>query len=129
MWLTVLRRTAAGVAAVVTLVLLLVAAAHLPLVRTRVFDWVRARLADDFGVDISASALRYNLLGISIELDKPSVSAHGDQPFLEADVLRIAIDRRAFLGTLDVTRLELVRPHLTFVRHRDGSTNLPVARA
>jgi hypothetical protein len=129
MWLTVLRRTAVGLAAVVTFVVLFVAALHLPFARTRVFDWVRSRVSSDFGMDIAAGALRYNLLGIAIELDKPSLSAHGDQPFFEADLIRVAINRRAFLGTLDVTRLEVVRPHLTFVRHEDGTTNLPISRA
>ena len=129
MWLTVFRRTAVGLAAVVTLVVLFVAALHLPFARTRVFDWVRSRVSADFGIDIAAGALRYNLLGIAIELDKASFSAHGDPPFFEADVIRVAVSRRALLGTFDVTGLEVVRPHLTFLRHEDGTTNLPISRA
>src|SRR5689334_18630724 len=128
MWLRVLRRTAAGLAAVVTIIVLLVAALHLPLVRTRVYDWVRARVSRDFGIEIAAGALRYNLIGISLELHQSSLSAHGDLPFLEADLLRVTINRRALLGTVDVSTLEVVRPRLTFVSHVDGTTNLPVSR-
>ena len=124
----VLRRSAVAVAAVVVLGLLIVGAVHLPVVRARVLDYARGRVARDFGIDVQARALRYNLLGVSVELQQPVVSAHGDRPFLQADVLRLVLDRRVLLGTVDITRLELVRPRLSFVRHRDGSTNLPTSQ-
>ncbi len=124
----VLRRSAVAVAAVLVLGLLIVGAVHLPVVRARVLEYTRGRVARDFGIDVNASALRYNLLGMSVELQQPVVSARGDRPFLQADVLRIVLDRRVWLGTVDITRLELVRPHLSVVRHRDGSTNLPTSQ-
>src|SRR5262249_54007111 len=54
-----------------------------------------------------------------------SLSAPGEPPFLKADQLRVQIDRRVFLGTIDIKTIEIVRPRLAIVRHRDGTTNLP----
>ncbi len=120
-----LRRSLIVAATLVTLALMLVGAAHLPFVRARVLDWARARVSRDFGVVIDAEGLSYNLLGVSIELRNLSVSAPGERPFLQADGLRVVLARRLFAGTVDVQRIELVRPRVAILRHRDGSTNLP----
>jgi outer membrane protein insertion porin family len=122
------RRTLLTLASVVVLALLVVAAAHLGFVRTRVLDFARARLSSDLGIVLEAESLRYNLLTPSIELRNARLSVPGDRPFLQADAIRIALDRRAFLGTLELQRLELDRAKVTIVRHRNGDLNLPAGR-
>src|SRR5262245_50612449 len=124
-----LRRGLIVLATVVALVLMLLAVAHLPYVRARVLEWARTRVSTDFGVAVDAEALDYNLLGISVDLRNVSLSAPGERPFLQADRLRVLLDRRLFLGTLAVREIEAVRPRVAIVRHRDGSTNLPPSQA
>src|SRR5712672_2338737 len=120
-----LRRSLIVAATLVTLALMLIGAGHLPFVRARVLDWTRARVSRDFGVVIDAEGLSYNLLGVSIELRNLSLSAPGERPFLQADGLRVVLDRRLFTGTVDIQRIALIRPRVAILRHRDGSTNLP----
>jgi uncharacterized protein involved in outer membrane biogenesis len=119
------RRSLIVAATVVTLALMLVGAAHLPFVRARVLEWARVRVSRDFGVVIDAEGLSYNLLGVSIELRNLNLSAPGERPFLQADGLRVVLDRQLFTGTVNIQRIELVRPRVAIVRHRDGRTNLP----
>src|SRR5262245_14582916 len=122
------RRTLLAVASLVAFVVVLVAAAHLGFVRTRVLDWARTRLSSDLGIVADADTLRYNLLGPSIELRNARLSVPRDRPFLQADAIRIALNRRAVLGgVLELERLELDRPRVTIVRHRDGTLNLPAS--
>ena len=105
--------------------LLLVGAAHLGVVRARVLVWAAERIAQDFGIRVQADALRYNVLTRLVELRNASLSVPGEPPFLQADVLRIGLDRRVFFGVFELERLELERPRVTIVRHPDGATNLP----
>ena len=121
-----LRRALIVAATVVTLALMLVGAAHLPFVRARVLEWARTRVSRDFGVVVDADALSFNLFDVSIELHDLKLSAPGERPFLQADGLRVLLDRRRlFAGTVDIQQIELIRPRAAILRHQDGSTNLP----
>ena len=117
-----------AIAVVVTIALALVAAAHLPFVRVRVFDWARTRVAQDFGVTIEADAVGYNVLTASVVLRNPRLSTERERPFFRADSLRLVLSRSVLWGVLRVERLDLVRPHVTIVRHVDGTTNLPAGQ-
>jgi len=108
---------------------ILAAAAHLEFVRARVLDWALARASRDFGVRIEADSLQYNLLAASAELRNARVSAPDDRAFFQADAIRIGLNRRALPGAVEIVRIELERPHLTIVRHADGTTNLPPSRS
>ena len=122
---SLVRRALLAVAAVASIALLLVGAAHLPSVRARVFQWTRAQVADRFGIVLNADAIEYNLLTASVELRNPTLAVSGERGFLEADSVRIVLDRSALWGTIRLRRLDLARPRVAIVRHRDGTTNLP----
>src|SRR5262249_2038643 len=79
----------------------------------------------DFGIVVDAKSLDYNLLGVSLELHDLNLSAPGERPFLQADGLRLKLDRRLFAGLIEISQLELVHPRIVLFRHRDGRTNLP----
>jgi outer membrane protein assembly complex protein YaeT len=94
-----------------------------------VLDWVSARISQDFGILVQADALRYNLLTVSVELRNARLSVPRDRPFLQADGIRITLDRRVLFGVFELDRLELEQPRVTILRHRDGTTNLPTSRS
>ena len=125
----VLRYGLLAASAIVAVLAVLAAAAHLEFVRTRVLDWAVARASRDFGIGIEADSLRYNLIAASAELRNVRLSAPGARPFFRADAIRIGLNRRALPGAVEIDRLELERPHLTIVRHADGTTNLPASRS
>ena len=113
------------------LTLLLLGIAHLPVVRAHVLERVREYAARELGVGIDAKSLHYNLLGPSAELRDValrSVDDKGRRALLHADSLRLALGRGIVFGRVEVTRLELVRPRITIVRHADGTLNLPRGR-
>jgi outer membrane protein assembly factor BamA/autotransporter translocation and assembly factor TamB len=118
----------AAAAVIVAMALVSIAAAHLPFVRARVFNWARAQVAQSYGVSIEADELRYNLFTTSVELRNPSLSTGREPPFFRAESLRVALNRSVLWGTVRVERLALVRPRVTIVRHADGTTNLPASR-
>ena len=123
-----IRRGLMAAAGVVTISLALVAAAHLPFVRARIFDWARARVAQSFGILIDADALGYNVLTASVVLRNATFSTERERPFFRADSLRLVLNRSVLWGIVRVERLDLVRPQVTIVRHSDGTTNLPSAQ-
>ena len=123
------RRWSLVAAAVAAILAVLTAAAHLPFVRVRVFEWARTRIAQDYGILVQAGSFSYNLLTTSLELHQPTLTAaEGEPPFLSAEAARIVLNRSVLWGVVEVDRLELARPRLAVVRHRDGSTNLPATR-
>ena len=124
-----IRRGLIATAVIVPIALILVGAAHLPFVRARVFDWARTQAAQSFGIIVEADAAGYNLLTGSVELRNLTLAAQGERPFLRADSVRLAFSRRMLWGTIEIQRLELVRPRVTIVRHSNGTTNLPVSRS
>jgi outer membrane protein insertion porin family len=126
MRLSFVRRVSLWLIAISATVVALVAAAHLPFVRARMLDWMRTRISNDLGITLQADALRYNLAARSVELVNPIISARNERPFLEADAVRIVLDRRLFRGMFEPERVDLSRPRVTIVRHRDGTFNLPV---
>ena len=123
-----IRRGFVATALVGTIALVLVAAAHLPLVRAFVLDWARAQAAQKFGVIVQAESLGYNLLTASVELRNPTLATRADRPFLRADSVRLIFSRSVLWGTIEIQRLELARPRVTIIRHANGTTNLPVSR-
>ena len=52
----------------------------------------------------------------------------GRRALLHADSLRLALGRGIYLGQVEVTRLEMVRPRIALVRRGDGTLNLPRGR-
>ena len=123
-----IQRGLVATALVGTIALILVGAAHLPLVRARVFDWARGQAAQKFGVIVQAESLGYNLLTASVELRNPTLAAQGERPFFTADSVRLRFSRSVLWGTIVIQRLELARPRVTIVRHANGTTNLPVSQ-
>jgi len=126
-----IRRAAFAVAILAGVMLVLVAVAHLPPVRARVLDYARDYAARELGIALEARSLDYNLLGPSAELRGVVIASIDDQkrlPLLYADGIRIVLGRSLFLGQVDVSRLELVRPRLVIVRRADGTLNLPRGR-
>src|SRR5262245_15549271 len=104
------RRALLALASLVALVVVVVAAAHLGFVRARVLDLARTRFSSDLGIVVEADTLRYNLLVPSMELRNARLSVPRDRPFLQADAIRIALNRRALMGVLELERLEIDRP-------------------
>ena len=123
-----IRRGLVAMAATATIVLALLGAAHLPFVRTHVFDWARTHAAQRLGIIVQADDVAYNLLTASVTLRNLSLSTAGEPPFLRAELLRVALDRDVLWGIVRIQRLDLVRPSISVVRHRDGTTNLPVSK-
>ena len=72
-----IRRGLIATALIGTIALILVGAAHLPLVRARVFDWARAQAAQKLGVIVQADSLGYNLLTASVELRNLTLATAG----------------------------------------------------
>src|SRR5215813_9204949 len=120
-----LRRALIVVATIVTLALALLGGVHLPFVRARVLEWARARISHDFGIVVDAKSLDYNLLGVSLELRDLTLSAPGDRPFLQADGLRIELDRCLLSGLVEIRRLDAEHPRVVLLHHPDGRLNLP----
>jgi hypothetical protein len=125
---TLIRRGLVAPAVVGAIALILVGAAHLPLVRARVFEWARGQAAQKFGVIVQAESLGYNLLAASVELRNPTLATQGERPFFAADSVRLRFSRSVLWGTIEIQGLELARPRVTIVRHANGTTNLPVSQ-
>jgi outer membrane protein assembly complex protein YaeT len=124
-----IRWAGASAAAIVALILLLVAVAHLPFVRVRILERARAYAASDLGISLDADGLDYSLLTRSAALRNVAIAAPGQPPLLHADSAAVVLSRSLFRGAIEIERVELVRPRLTIVRHQDGTTNLPASRA
>jgi outer membrane protein assembly complex protein YaeT len=102
---------------------------HLPSVRTRVLDRVRAYAAQELGIALQATSLRYNLFTRSVELRDVSVAANpAGQPFLQADRVEIVLEPSIYLGRAVVRRISIATPRLTLTRNTDGTLNLPASR-
>jgi hypothetical protein len=120
----VVKLTLFAVSAIAALLAILVAVAHAGFVRARVLDWALASASRDLGIRVEADSLQYNLLAASAQLRNARVSAPDERAFFRADAVRVDLVRGA-LPRVEVDRLEIERPHLTIVRHADGTTNLP----
>jgi hypothetical protein len=124
-----IRWAGAAAASILALILLLLAVAHLPFVRTRVLERARAYAARDLGISLEADGLDYSLLTRSASLRNVAIAAPGQPTLLHADSAVIVLSRRLFRGTIEIEQVELVRPRITIVRHPDGTTNLPASSA
>ena len=126
---TFLRRLARAAGLLAALILIGLAALHLPWVRSRVLDRARGYAEQELGLAVRATGLGYNLLTRSVELRDLSVaSTSGAEPFLEVDRLAVVFGPEIFRGRVTVNRLSLNRPRLTLVRYADGTVNLPASR-
>jgi outer membrane protein assembly complex protein YaeT len=123
-----IRWAGASAAAIVALILLLVAVAHLPFVRVRIIERARAYAASDLGIVLDAVALDYSLITRSASLTNVTIAASGQPALVRADSARVVLSRRLLRGVVEIERLEFVRPSITIVRHPDGTTNLPASR-
>jgi outer membrane protein assembly factor BamA len=122
------RRVVLGSAVLSGVLLIALAAIHLPVVRGLVLQRAQDYALRELGIVVGASSLHYALLARSIELRRVTLaSAVGEPPFLQAEAVRFVLDRRIFRGHVAIDRLELVGPRLTLVRHANGTTNLPRA--
>ena len=112
---------ASGAVGIVALVLAL---AHGPLIATGI--GAAARLA---GYNVRYDDLR--IRGGHVVISHPDVSSLGGEPVLTAQTLDIAYDTRTlgrgphFYG---ISGIEIDRPKLTIVHHRDGSYNVNLPR-
>ena len=121
-----------GVVAVVGAGFLLIAytTLHLPFVRARVLEAARGYALRELGIVVDASSLHYAVLARSVELRNVSLAASaGEPPFLQAEAIRLVLDRSVFRGVVAVDRLDLACPRLAIVRHANGTTNLPHGRS
>ena len=111
------------------LILIGLALLHLPPVRTRVLDRVRAYAAQEFGIALQATSLRYSLLSRSVELRDVSLApSPGGQPFLTADRVEVVLAPSIYLGHAVITRISIATPRLTLTRNADGTLHLPASR-
>jgi len=123
------RRLARVAGVLAGLIVVGLAALHLPSIRGRVLDRARGYAEREFGLALGASRLSYNLFTRSIELRDLSVaSTSAAQPFLQADRALLVFGPGTFLGKPTVDRVSLSRPRLTLVRETDGTVNLPSSR-
>jgi outer membrane protein assembly complex protein YaeT len=119
------RRWRLILAAIAAIGLIVVAGLHLPFARARVLSWVAAELGKR-GIRFEADRLSYNLLSLTVGLDRVVVAAAGGgTPFLEADAVRLNLPLAALGGALRVQSIEIDRPRLRVIRQADGSWNLP----
>ena len=124
------RRFVLGAAMSAGVLLIVYATLQLPLVRAALLERARAYTLREFGVVVDASSLHYGLLSRSIELRNVRfAAAAGEPPFLQAESVRLVLDRSLFRGNLAIDKLELVGPRVTVVRHANGTTNLPSGRS
>ena len=120
------RRLVIGAAVSVGVLLIAYATLHLPFVRAAVLERARAYTLRELGVVVDASSLHYGLLSRSIELrGLRFAAAAGEPPFLQAEAVRLVLDRSLFRGNVAIDKLDLVGPRVTVVRHANGTTNLP----
>ncbi len=122
------RRLLLVIAGLIVFGLLLVAAAHLPVVRARVMSWAAARLAASAGLEVTADRLDYNLLTLSATARGVTVAAldRKDAPLFQADAVHATLPRSVLGGVLAFRTLELERPRIHIVRDAKGNFNLPV---
>ncbi|HEY8550947.1 MAG TPA: translocation/assembly module TamB domain-containing protein [Vicinamibacterales bacterium] len=123
------RRAAVGVAVLLAIAMVLIAAVHLPPVRRAVLDRVVAEVRTRYGIELSADRLDYNLITRRVTLHGVQAAAIGRPPFLRAD----AIDARLSWGTLAgspfVERLDARRLAFALRRDASGDLNLPTLPA
>jgi outer membrane protein assembly complex protein YaeT len=107
-------------------VAILLMAAHLPWVESRVAAWAVSQLASR-GIRIQTSALTYNLATRRVHVEGlvASTTADTPHPFLEADRLDVTLPRSVFSGRLAITSLSGERVRVMLERRQDGSTNFP----
>ena len=124
------RRMGAGAVVVAGVLLIAYATLHLPFVRARVLERARGYALRELGIVVDASSLHYALLARSVELRNVSLAASaGEPPFLQAEAIRLVLDRSVFRGVVASDRLDLAGPRLAIVRHANGTTNLPRERS
>ena len=116
-------RYIAGAATALFLVGVLVV--HLPVVQSRLLSMIAAGLANR-GIQLDASALRYNLATLSVALERPVLSAvTGGPPFFGAEAVRLDLSWSFVAGGLHVQLLDVRGARIDVVRFADGTTNLP----
>src|SRR5690606_32271409 len=127
--LRILKIAAIVIGAVLLLGVLAIALLHLPASQDQVWSYGRASLADQYGVALSASRVRYNLLRLSITLDDLSVAA-ADRP--EAPPLlsaaRFMVDlgwRRLLNGGVHIQDAAIENLILDLQIDEQGGTNIP----
>jgi len=122
-----LRRLLIAVAALAAVALLLIAVAHTGAVRARVLAVAAERVREQFGVDLVADRLDYNLFALSVRLTHLRLKAGADvPPFFEADELHVDLPWSVVTGAMGIQTLDVARPRVTVVRDADGVLNLPV---
>ena len=123
------RRMGAGAVVVAGVLLIAYTTLHLPFVRARVLERARGYALRELGIVVDASSLHYAVFARSVELRNVSLAASaGEPPFLQAEAIRLVLDRSVFRGVVRSDRLELAGPRLAIVRHANGTTNLPRGR-
>ena len=94
------RRLVLGAAMSAGVLLIAYATLQLPFVRAALLERARAYTLRELGVVVDASSLHYGLLSRSIELRGVRfAAAAGEPPFLQAEVVRVVLDRSLFRGT------------------------------
>jgi outer membrane protein assembly complex protein YaeT len=113
------------VAALVVSVLLTAVVVHLPFVRTWTLSQIVTTLARQ-GVRLEAGRFSYNLLTLTVAMDRVTVAA-GDSapPFLEIDAIEVNLPWSVVTGRFTAESAVITRPRLTLVRGADGTLNLP----
>ena len=118
-----LVRVAIAAAAVLVALVILI---HTPPFRAFVLRYAIRTVQQQYGIQIAASRLDYNLASLHLRLTDVRASASGDpQPFFEAGRVDVDLARRALLGDVAFRQIAATDAHITVLRRADGRTNLP----
>ena len=121
------RRLAFAALAAVVSAAALALVLHTAFVRGRVLSYALATVQQQYGLDIDAERLDYNLAALRAGLAGVRISnlSSPGEPFFEADYVSVTLPRRALLGDVSFDDISMTNALVRIVRRADGSTNLP----
>lgn len=109
---------------------MVLALVHTPVVRRWVVAAALMQLESRFGIEGRVERIDYNLLSLTARIDGLQLAALARQePFFEADQVRLDLPWSAVMAKLAVDSLEVTRPRFSVVQAADGTSNLPAVES
>src|SRR6185503_6892456 len=94
------RRVAIAILALVAGLAILAIVVHLPFFRAAVLRYALATVQEQYGIQLRAARLDYNLTALRVGLADVTIAAAGnaDEPFFAAEYLSATLAQRALVG-------------------------------
>src|SRR5688500_3704694 len=120
-----IRRVAIAATALAVATVLIALLVHAPFVRARVLRYALARVQADYGIQITASRLDYNIPALRVGLADLRVAAvrTPDQPFVTADYVTVVVPWTTVRGVaVSFDEISASNAAVRILRGADGAT-------